>query len=132
MYCGKHAKYGTQDKAKLISINRRLEDPGIFQLDKNAIARFRANRLVEGVKTSTINRNLVVLDGLFTFLIDGGFYHGEHPLRGIGKLKESETAMSFMSNGEITKMLAQLEDDNRLIAIMCLSTGGRWGEVVKW
>lgn len=131
LYCGKHAKYGSQDKVKLELINRHLEDPCIFQLDKNAIARFRAKRLAEGVKPSTVNRNLVVLGGLFTFLIDGGFYHGEHPIRGIGKLKESQTAMSFMTNGEISKMLSQLEGDNRLIAVMCLSTGGRWGEVVN-
>ena len=131
LYCGKHAKYGAQDKVKLEFINKHLNDPCAFQLDKNAITRFRAKRLASGVKASTVNRNLIVLGGLFTFLIDGGFYHGEHPIRGIGKLKESETAMSFMSNDEIAKMLALLEGDNRLIAIMCLSTGGRWGEVTN-
>lgn len=131
LYSGQNAKYGHQDKVKLELINQHLNDPCAFQLDRNAITMFRARRLGQGVKPSTVNRNLVLLGGVFTFLIDAGLFQGEHPLRGIAKLKESQSAMSFMSNDEITRLLAKLNGENRLVALMCLSTGGRWGEVVN-
>lgn len=37
--------------------------------------------------------------------------------------------MTFLSKIEIAKLLDTLKGDYRLIALLCLSTGGRWGEV---
>lgn len=37
--------------------------------------------------------------------------------------------MSFLSSAEINALLDTLKGDYRLVALLCLSTGGRWSEV---
>lgn len=37
--------------------------------------------------------------------------------------------MTFLDNNEIAALLSTLTGDYRLIDLVCLSTGGRWGEV---
>lgn len=68
------------------------------------------------------------MGGLFTYLIEAGLYHGEHPLRGLSKLKTTQTEMAYMSQAEIAAVLADLQGDDKKIAMLYLSTGARWGE----
>ncbi|WP_132922645.1 tyrosine-type recombinase/integrase [Sodalis ligni] len=70
----------------------------------------------------------MTLSGMFSFLIDSGFYHGEHPLSETAKLKSPQPAMSFLSQEEIAGLLDILEEDNLRLALLCLSTGDKWGE----
>ncbi|ANI30022.1 integrase [Yersinia entomophaga] len=131
LYHGQSMDYGKKYKAQLAKVAKIMADPCAFQIDKSAIAKYRAIRLAEGVKASSVNRDLIVLGGMFTALINAGMYHGEHPLRGIGKLKAKQTAMAFLSQGEIALLLDRLNEDNRRIAVLCLSTGARWGEATR-
>lgn len=68
---------------------------------------------------------------MFTALIDAELYHGEHPIRGRKRLKEKKPETGYLTNEEITALFLQLEGDNKKIAVLCLSTGARWGEAAK-
>lgn len=131
LYHGQNMDYGEKYKAQLAKIVKIMADPCAFQIDKSAIAKYRAGRLSGGVKASSVNRDLDVLGGMFTALINAGMYHAEHPLKGQGKLKTKPTAMAFLSQREIELLLNELSEDNRRIAILCLSTGARWGEATR-
>ncbi|HHQ6589249.1 tyrosine-type recombinase/integrase [Serratia fonticola] len=128
VYHGKTIDHGQSYRYKLNKINRSMDYPAAFQIDKRRLANYRVLRLSEGDQASTLNRNLVVLSGMFTFLIEAGLYHGVHPLRGVNKLKEAPTSMGFLLQPEIEHLLASAEGDNYKIAVLCLSTGARWGE----
>lgn len=131
LYHGQNMDYGKKYKVQLAKVIRIMSDPCAFQIDKSAIAKYRATRLAEGVKATSVNRDLAVLSGMFTALIKAGMYHSVHPLMGISKLKPKQTARAFLSQSEIEWLLSYLDGDNRRIAILCLSTGARWGEAVR-
>ena len=129
LYHGQNVKHGKLDKAKLEFICNLMDDPCSFQIDSLAITKFKSLRLAKGVKATTVNRNLMLLSGLFTYLNEAGLFHAENPLHGVTLLKGQLSSMTFMSADEIEKLLSVLEGDNKRIAILSLSTGGRWGEI---
>ncbi|MGL5073351.1 MAG: phage integrase [Aeromonas salmonicida] len=131
IYHGQNMKWGGIARQTLNLVERLMGDPCAFQIDDRAIAVFRSRLLSQGIKASTVNRRLITLGGMFSFLIGAGMYHAPHPLRDMKKLREAPTAMSYLSQREITDLLAKLEGDNRNLAVLCLSTGARWGEAAE-
>jgi site-specific recombinase XerD len=131
LYHGQNTKWGEKARKTLELVEELMGNPCAFQIDDRAIAVFRSRLLSQGIKASTVNRRLITLSGMFTFLIDAGMYHAPHPLKGMKKLKVAPTAMSYLSKSEITDLLNRLESDNRNLAVLCLSTGARWGEAVE-
>jgi site-specific recombinase XerD len=131
IYHGQNMKWGGIARQTLNLVERLMGDPCAFQIDDRAIAVFRSRLLSQGIKASTVNRRLITLGGMFSFLIGAGMYHAPHPLRDMKKLREAPTAMSYLSQREITDLLAKLEGDNRNLAVLCLSTGARWGEAAQ-
>lgn len=90
---------------------------------------YRVHMLNEGLKASSVNRHHAILSGMFTKLIEAEEYHSEHPFKGIKQLKEAQTEMAFLSIEEISTLIDLLDGDDRKAVLVCLATGGRWGEV---
>ncbi|EML9404747.1 TPA: tyrosine-type recombinase/integrase [Klebsiella pneumoniae] len=128
---GKHEEHGRIDLSKIELFSRITGDPCAFQITKTVISQYCATRRSQGIKTSTINRDLNSISGMFTALIEAEVYFGEHPIRGRKKLKEEIPETGYLTNGEIELLLSRLEGDNKKIAILCLSTGARWGEAAR-
>ncbi len=84
-----------------------------------------------GIKPASINCDLTCLSGMFTTLIDAELFFGEHPFREMKKLKEQKPETGYLTQEEITLLLANFDGDNKKIAILCLSTGARSGEAAK-
>ncbi|MCO4210453.1 tyrosine-type recombinase/integrase, partial [Aeromonas hydrophila] len=112
-------------------VDRNMGHPCAFQIDNHMLAVYRPQSLCQGAKASTVNRRLMSLSGMFSFLIEAGIYHAPHPLKGAKKLKAQPTAMSYLSQIEIRELLKRLDGDNRGLAILCLSTGARWSEAAE-
>lgn len=127
----KHEEWGKYNRGKVEKFAVITGDPCAFQITKTVISQYVAARRGEGVKPSTINRDLTCISGMFTALIDAELYHGEHPIRGRKRLKEEKPETGYLTNEEITALFSQLEGDNKKIAVLCLSTGARWGEAAK-
>uniref|UniRef100_A0A1A9VZ74 Tyr recombinase domain-containing protein n=1 Tax=Glossina brevipalpis TaxID=37001 RepID=A0A1A9VZ74_9MUSC len=66
---------------------------------------------------------------MFSALIKLDEFSGQNPLHGLPPLAEKNPEMTFFDVDEINNLLSVLSGDERLIALLCLSTGGRWGEV---
>ncbi|NVG43704.1 tyrosine-type recombinase/integrase, partial [Escherichia coli] len=90
-----------------------------------------ATRRSQGIKPSSINRDLTCISGMFTALIEAELFFGEHPIRGTKRLKEEKPETGYLTQEEIALLLAALDGDNKKIAILCLSTGARWGEAAR-
>lgn len=130
-YVGRNLKYSRKRNIAITRIVEALGDPRASQLTTKFLQQYASDRLFEGVKETTINREFSDLGGMFTVLIDSGEFHGENPLRSIKYLRKKVVEMAFLSTEDISRLLARLEGDERRITLLCLSTGARWGEATN-
>ncbi len=73
----------------------------------------------------SMNAFCVGLSGMFTRLIQLDKFSGQHPIHGLPPLVEANPEMTFLEKSEIEKLLSVLVGDDLLVALLCLSTGGR-------
>jgi site-specific recombinase XerD len=128
---GQHQKWGVHSHRTLKRADRYLGGIRVSQLDNHVLTLLRSRMLTAGISPAGVNRLVVQLSGMFTFLIEGGFYQGEHPVRVVRALKVAPTAMSFLSPSEVEHLLAQLSGDDLGVVVLCLSTGARWSEAAN-
>ncbi|EKN4005642.1 phage integrase [Yersinia enterocolitica] len=130
-YHGQNMKDGVKRAHKLERIDEAMGFPKASQVNRASFADYRAARIENGIKPATVNREQGALSSLFTVLIDNGNYHNEHPIIGINLMRIHAREMGFLSTDEINALLESLTGKEQLAAKLCLSTGARWGEVVK-
>ncbi|ENP2075044.1 phage integrase [Klebsiella michiganensis] len=130
LYHGQTLKNGEIENRHLLKTIAALDDPGVHELNKRMLVLHRNRRLAQGVSAATINRDLYRLSGMFSALIRLDEYTGVNPVRGLPPLTEKNPGMTFLTTEEISRLLEALKGDYRLVALLCLSTGGRWSEVV--
>lgn len=106
----------------------RLGDPAVNRLNKRMIAQHRSQRLEDCISAATINRDIYRLSGMFSTLIKLEEFRKDNPCKGLEPLKEAPPAMAYIAKSEISKLLDTLTGDDRRVALLCLSTGARWGE----
>lgn len=132
IYHGKMHERGEVERGRLTTIAAKFEEMGVTrgdQLTKKSITDYRVMMMNEGLKPASVNRHMAMMSGVFTKLIDAGEYNCPNPFREIKRLKEASSEMAFLSDDEIENLLSRLEGDERNAVLVCLSTGGRWGEV---
>ncbi|EGI5515088.1 tyrosine-type recombinase/integrase [Salmonella enterica subsp. enterica serovar Idikan] len=125
---GQTQENGEIEKRHLNKTIRALGDPAINRLNKRMIAQHRSQRLEDGISAATINRDIYRLSGMFSTLIKLEEFRKENPCKGLEPLKEAPPAMTYLAKSEISKLLDTLTGDDRRVALLCLSTGARWGE----
>lgn len=131
VYHGKTHPRGEVERGRLKTIVEKFATMGVFradQLTKKALTDYRVVMMNEGLKPASVNRHFAIFGGMFTKLINADEFHSQHPFKDIKKLKEAESEMAFLSESEVEELLNLLEKDNRKVALVCLSTGARWGE----
>ncbi|EPE9509044.1 phage integrase [Escherichia coli] len=125
---GQTQENGEIEKRHLNKTIRALGDPAVNRLNKRMIAQHRSQRLEDGISAATINRDIYRLSGMFSTLIKLEEFRKENPCKGLEPLKEAPPAMTYLAKSEISKLLDTLTGDDRRVALLCLSTGARWGE----
>ncbi|SKA69167.1 phage integrase [Enterovibrio nigricans] len=128
LHHGQHLKGGRGDKMRLLNLCEDLRDPPAYQVDKALFSKWRAARAQNGIKPSTLNREQAKLSGVFSALIKSEQFIGEHPLKGLSKLKVPSREMGYLNMSEISQLLDALSCDALSVAKLCLSTGARWSE----
>ncbi|MBC3250942.1 tyrosine-type recombinase/integrase [Serratia fonticola] len=129
VYGGRNQKHGNTDRLKLEKIDRDMGRPMVYMLTRKFLMEYRSRRLHEGMQATTVNRDLCCLSGMFTLLQEAEEFHGDNPVHSLKKLKPKNTEMSFLSDDEIKKLLSVMVGDDLRVAVLCLNTGARWGEV---
>mgnify|MGYP000158459746 CR=1 FL=1 len=125
---GQTLENGVIEKRHLKKTIKALSDPAINRLSKRTIAEHRSTRLDDGISAATINRDIYRLSGMFSTLIKFDEYRKENPCQGLAPLAEVPPAMTYLSKPEIGRLLEALKGDDRRVALLCMSTGARWGE----
>ncbi|MFL7010917.1 phage integrase [Enterovibrio norvegicus] len=95
-------------------------------LIKNAKGKF------EGVKTSTVNHDHALFNAMIVELIRMGEWRSANPLEKVRTFKQHESEMSFLTDEQITRVLAAAKahsnDSVYPIVKICLATGARFRE----
>lgn len=132
-YHGKNHNYGDSYKKRLEKINREMGEPRVYELTRNFLMKYRADRLHSGVSAGTVNRDFCVISSMFTLLIDMEEFHHDNPFHSVRKLRLENTEMAFLSEEETHALLSssELTDDDRRVVVLSLNTGARWGEASK-
>ena len=134
MYHGKSHVRGEKEQERLTGIIRNFAGIGISradQLTRKAILDYRVHMLDAGLKASSVNRHHAIMSGMFTKLINAEAYHCKNPFREVKAFREPESEMAFLSSDEIDKLLQLVSGDEYKAVLLCLATGGRWGEVAN-
>ncbi|MDU6683048.1 MAG: hypothetical protein E6470_05415 [Enterobacteriaceae bacterium] len=97
----------------------------IYQIDARRLIDYRAYRLEQGIKASTINHGLFALSGVFKSMAEIDEFHGESSVSTIAALKEPETEMSYLTQSEVDYLLSMTKGDYYRIAVLLLATGAR-------
>lgn len=132
IYHGRTHERGEIERGRLTTIVAKFAEMGVSradQLTRKTITDYRVVMMNEGLKPASVNRHLAIMSGVFTKLIDAGEYHSNNPFREVKPLREAITEMAFLSQDEIPLLLSRLDGDELNATLVCLSTGGRWGEV---
>ncbi|MNC23580.1 Tyrosine recombinase XerC [compost metagenome] len=132
LYFGRSHARGEKDKERLTTIIGYLAEMGITRADQlttKSIMSYRAKMIDAGLKNTSVNRHHIFLSGMFTKLVNAGEFQNDNPFRGIKRLKEQVSEMTYLTTEEIQKLLTLLEGDDLKVVLLSLATGGRWGEV---
>ncbi|HEY1843674.1 MAG TPA: tyrosine-type recombinase/integrase [Buttiauxella sp.] len=128
-YHGQNHEHGTKEFNHLLKTINGLGDIPASRINKRLLMDYRSVRLKDGISASTINRDMYRLSGMFTKLIQLEDYSGVHPVHGLPPLAEANPEMTFLEKAEIANLLNAVCGDDLLVALLGISTGGRWTEI---
>jgi integrase len=116
----------------LIAMCKAMGDPRADLFTPDMFAQYRLKRIESGISASTLNREQAYLRAVFNECIRLGHWKRENPLRHLRAFKVQERELSYLTEDQIKKLLAQLRLSKNVhtavIAKLCLATGARWGE----
>ncbi len=136
-YLENHAQHKRSYEAYQDNVNvlqRFFADKALDEITKDDIAEFKNKRLKE-VSGSTINRNLAILSGIFTYAKKHNKIK-ENPVEGVEKFEENEREI-YLERDEINALLTAAEKAPKylkLILVIALNTGLRKSPILnlKW
>ncbi|MCB9756973.1 MAG: site-specific integrase [Candidatus Omnitrophica bacterium] len=128
-----HKKSWVTDSYHIADLKRFLGGKFLYTITAKDIEDFKIARLKEGVATSTVNRQMGTLRGMFNKAIAWGKLQ-VNPMRSVQFLKEAQGRLRFLEQEEIIKLLAHCNKKLRPIVVVALFTGMRRGEIfsLKW
>ena len=88
----------------------------------------------EGRSASTVNRDLAMLKSMFSRANEWGDLVDYHPAKNIKLLFEDNERCRYLTDEEQDRLLSACSGMLRMIVLIALRTGLRWGEIVnlKW
>lgn len=106
----------------------------LSEINKELIARYKAERKKEGVSNAGINRNLACLKSIFNRAIDWGKFSGENPMRRVSMLKEPAGRTRYLERADIKLLIDCCEDAFLPYLVVAFNTGLRLSEQLslKW
>lgn len=129
---GKNLKRGDARRTYLLNLCTLAGNPRATDITPKTYADLRKRRLDDGAGSNTVNHDLSYLKAMFNELERLGEWHQPNPFARIRRIKTDETELTYLEQGQIADLLAELDQHPashaRITARVCLATGARWGE----
>jgi site-specific recombinase XerD len=124
---------GIDTKNRLLSAVVAMGSPKVSFFTASMFIDYRAVRIDSGINPAMINRELQTFKSMFNDLIRSGDVV-KNPLESVRLIRCHQPEMQFLTVQQISELMASLKDsgcDVYLVALVCLSTGARWGEAQR-
>lgn len=129
---GSGLRAGKNTYSRLKHLCVALGDPLADKFTPEVFAIYRRKRMDEGISQNNLNREHSYLRAVFNELSRLGYWKTENPLANIRQFKIQEKELTYLTDEQINRLLAELElgrnTDAIVITKICLSTGSRWSE----
>lgn len=126
---GKQLKDGEHRLNILKRMVQQIGNPIGSEFNAAQFTAYRTQRLNEGIKEATTNREHAYLRSLFNELARLGHWDRGNPLQAVRQFKERQHELTYLKPDQIKALLQALQDDARTVSRICLATGARWSEV---
>lgn len=130
---GQNLASGEDTKNRLNALADYLKNPPAADLKSSDFTKYRSERMAAGLHPTTANKEQAYLKAMFSELIRIGEWSKENPVQKIRMIKVKQQELSYLSKEQINQLFQSLQksknQDAILITKICLSIGGRWGEV---
>lgn len=108
---GRNRNYANRRLSAVNCTCQDMGDPMIYQINARCLIDYRAYRLEQGSKVSTINHDLFGLSEVFEAMAEIDEFHGENPVAAISALKEPKTEISYFTQSEVDRLLSLCSGD---------------------
>ena len=131
---GLFLKEGKRRRSVLLSIADQMGDPVASTMTAQHFTAYRTGKKVKGepAHPKTLNNHLGYCNAVFNELIRTDFISYPNPFSKIRPIKLTERELSYLSPAQIAELLTAAKASRNphlyLCAVLCLSTGCRWGE----
>jgi integrase len=118
---------------RIALLNKHFADQWLLDITAKDVEEFRVKRLAEGVKPSTVNRDLAVLKGMFSKAIEWGYLF-DNPAKRIKPYREDNRRENFLSEEQAKSLIETCSEWLRPLVTVALHTGMRRGELLglRW
>ena len=99
------------------------------EIDSKNIDDYKELRQNENIKNSTINRELTVISGLFSYAYKNKKFFGRNPVSEAGRLEDNTVIERILRPEEEIKLLESCDGYLKDIVHIALNTGMRQGEI---
>ena len=127
---GSFLSSGKDTKQRLLSASIAMGSPSVAHFSVSCFIDYRSKRINSGISPATLNRELQTFKSMFNDLQRSGNV-SSNLLLSVRLIRTHQPKMQFLSEEQITQLMQSLKAsgcDAYLIALVCLSTGARWGE----
>lgn len=139
IYLDDYAKFNKKrswrtDRSCLKSLKKYFEDKYLTEITTHQIEKYKAIRLDQGVRESTVNRDLAIMRKMLNLAIDWN-YLKQNPVRKVKFFSEKDNLKErILTEVEEIRLLETSSKHLRSILIVALNTGMRRGEILnlKW
>jgi len=136
-YSERHSQINKKESTRnvepfmMVSINKHLGHCRLADITPETIEKFKAERLKDGVRPSTVNRALGLLSNMFNKAIEWNVVNVPNPFRNIKHFRENNVRVRYLSVEEINLLVDHSEGALKDIIQIALNTGMRRGEIQK-
>jgi len=123
-----------RNQEKLINgLKKHFQGKFLSQINTLIIRQYLSKRL-ELVAPATVNRDFSMLRSMFNRAIEWNLFRGPNPTKGMKQIPEKNSRCRWLSDEEQELLLSHCHGITKVIVIIALKTGMRWGEIVnlKW
>lgn len=129
---GVSLKTSVDTRNRLLAMSLYFPKKSACNLQVNDFVNYRTMRLDQGIKPSTLNRELATLNSLFNELYRMGHVEYSNPFALLRRLKQKKTELSYLTYEQFLKLFTHvstsLNPSLHYVVKICISTGARWSE----
>lgn len=131
-YHGISLKDGKRRYDQTTALAVKMGNPVARTITVTDVARFRQERLADGLTPSTANHDQAHLRSVLNKLKRMGEWEHANPFSALQPIRIDEMELSYLTQRQIRDLLSILDrranQDASLITRLCLATGARWSE----